>query len=228
LGFRTIAPKRNIVGATITLAPYDFRMGRPRKFDEETALDVATDCFWRFGFDGVSTRLLTERMGLTAASLYNAFGDKRSLYRRVLDRYAAQALAWCASSLEAGEPLDAIQEFFDSLARTAIGDAHRRGCFVVNSGLETAPHDLEFRAVVVAVFDQLEVLFRAAIARGQRSGSISTTQSREDLARLLLAAMLGIRVVARTKPDAELLHGIARSAVEALKPSARQGRVGAD
>jgi TetR/AcrR family transcriptional repressor of nem operon len=202
-------------------------MGRPRKFDEEVALDAATECFWRFGFEGASTRLLTERMGLTAASLYNAFGDKRSLYGRVLDRYAAQALAWCAASLEAGEPLEAIRWFFDSLAGTAIEDAERRGCFVVNSSLETAPHDPEFRAVVVEVFDRLESLFRTTIERGQDSGSISTAQSSEDLARLLLGAMLGVRVLARTNPDAELLHGIARSTVEVLKPESRRARVDA-
>jgi TetR/AcrR family transcriptional repressor of nem operon len=195
-------------------------MGRPRKFDEEMALDAATDCFWRFGFEGASTRMLTEHMGLTVASLYNAFGDKRSLYRRVLDRYASRALATCATTLEAGEPLEAIGWFFDTLAGTAIDDAQRRGCLVVNAGLETAPHDPEFQAVVVAVFDGLESLFRSVIARGQASGSISTAQSREDLARLLLGAMLGIRVLARTNPDAGLLHGTARSVIAALRPPA--------
>jgi TetR/AcrR family transcriptional regulator, transcriptional repressor for nem operon len=208
-------------------APYISQMGRPRQFDEEVALDIATDCFWRFGFEGASTRLLAERMGLTAASLYNAFGDKRSLYGRALDRYAAQALAWCVTTLETGEPLDAIRWFFESLARTAIDDAQRRGCLVVNSGLETAPHDPDFRAVVVAVFDRLESLFRTVIERGQASGSISTAQSSRDLARLLLGAMLGVRVLARTNPDAELLHGIARSAVGALEPPARRRDVDA-
>jgi TetR/AcrR family transcriptional repressor of nem operon len=191
-------------------------MGRPRTFDEETALDAATDCFWRFGFEGASTRMLTERMGLTVASLYNAFGDKRSLYRRVLDRYSIQALAWCATSLEGDEPLEAIRGLFESLAGAAIDDAQRRGCLVVNTGLETAPHDPEFRVAVVSVFNRLESLFRTAIERGQGSGAISTAQSSEDLARLLLGAMLGIRVLARANPDPELLRGMARSAVGAL------------
>jgi hypothetical protein len=39
--------------------------------------------------------------------------------------------------------------------------------------------------------------------------------------------MLGVRVLARTNPDAELLHGIARSTVEVLKPESRRARVDA-
>ncbi|HEY1928555.1 MAG TPA: TetR/AcrR family transcriptional regulator [Caulobacteraceae bacterium] len=193
-------------------------MGRPRKFDEETALDAATDCFWRFGFEGASTRMLAERMGLTAASLYNGFGDKRSLYRRVLDRYAAQALTSCAASLNNAPPLEAIQGFFEAMAGTAIDDAQRRGCLVVNTGLETSPHDPEFRTVIIEVFDRLEDLFQSVVARGQACGAISKAQSSDDLARLLLGTMLGIRVMARANPDADLLRGMTRSAVEVLRP----------
>ncbi|MBR0641218.1 TetR/AcrR family transcriptional regulator [Roseomonas hellenica] len=34
-------------------------------------------------------RDLIERTGITGASLYNAFGDKRALYQRALDHYVA-------------------------------------------------------------------------------------------------------------------------------------------
>jgi TetR/AcrR family transcriptional repressor of nem operon len=193
-------------------------MGRPRAFDEQEALDAATACFWSHGFEGASTRMLTDRMGITAASLYNAFGDKRTLYRRVLDRYAEQSLAWCSCTLEQDRPLEAIEAVFEALAGQGIEDRLRRGCLVVNTGLETAPHDPEFQRIVVAVFDRLEQLFRSGIARGQATGGISTAQSPDDFARLLLGAMLGIRVLSRTNPDPALLRGLARAAIEVLRP----------
>ena len=56
-------------------------MARPREFDEITVLEAAMNCFWAQGFERTSVRDLAERMGITGASLYNAFGDKRSLYR---------------------------------------------------------------------------------------------------------------------------------------------------
>ena len=193
-------------------------MGRPRAFDEQAALDAATECFWRHGFEGSSTRMLAARMGITGASLYNAFGDKRTIYRRVLDRYADQALGWCSAALEGDQPLEAIDAVFSALAEQGIEDPHRRGCLVVNTGLETAPHDPEFQSLVAAVFERLQALFQAAVAKGQATGAISRSQSSEDLARLLLGAMLGIRVLSRTSPDPALLQGVARSAVEALRP----------
>ena len=65
-------------------------MARPREFDEAAALEAATQRFWRYGYEATSVRDLSEATGLTLASLYNAFGDKRSLYRRVLERILGQ------------------------------------------------------------------------------------------------------------------------------------------
>jgi TetR/AcrR family transcriptional repressor of nem operon len=44
-------------------------------------------CFWAAGYAATSVRDLGEAMGLGQASVYNAFGDKRTLFTRCLDRY---------------------------------------------------------------------------------------------------------------------------------------------
>lgn len=62
-------------------------MARPREFDEEQALDRAMDVFWRKGYQGTSTDDLMEAMGIGRGSFYNAFGSKRDVYLRTLDRY---------------------------------------------------------------------------------------------------------------------------------------------
>ena len=62
-------------------------MPRPREFDETSALEAAVQCFWQHGFEATSLRDLTASMGLTAPSLYNAFGDKEKLFARALDQY---------------------------------------------------------------------------------------------------------------------------------------------
>jgi AcrR family transcriptional regulator len=68
------------------------RMARPREFDEQVVLDAALVQFWSNGYESTSTRDLAQSMGITSASLYNAFGDKRSLYRRVLQHYVERSL----------------------------------------------------------------------------------------------------------------------------------------
>jgi TetR/AcrR family transcriptional regulator, transcriptional repressor for nem operon len=62
-------------------------MARPREFDETSALKAAMECFWRRGYEATSLRDLTSAMGLTAPSIYNAFGDKQKLFGRVLEQY---------------------------------------------------------------------------------------------------------------------------------------------
>ncbi len=61
--------------------------GRPREFDEAEALDCALELFWRQGYEGTSIADLRTAIGITAPSLYAAFGSKEELYRRVLERY---------------------------------------------------------------------------------------------------------------------------------------------
>lgn len=102
-------------------------MARPREFDEAAALDAAMDCFWRNGYEATSVRDLAAQVRITGTSLYNAFGDKRSLFREVLQRYAEQSMRERIARLEATfPPKKAIRAFLakSSSARpTAIGVA---------------------------------------------------------------------------------------------------------
>jgi AcrR family transcriptional regulator len=63
------------------------RLGRPRSFDIDGALDRALRVFWRKGYEGASLSDLTKAVGVNRPSLYAAFGDKEALFRKALDRY---------------------------------------------------------------------------------------------------------------------------------------------
>src|SRR4029077_7688696 len=118
-------------------------MARPREFDEASALDAAMDCFWKDGYEPTSVRDLAARMGITGASLYNAFGDKRSLFREVLQRYAERGRRDGNARLESRvPPKQAVSAFLGEIVERAV-DGDRRGCLLVNTALEIAPHDPE-------------------------------------------------------------------------------------
>jgi TetR/AcrR family transcriptional repressor of nem operon len=186
-------------------------MARPREFDEQAVLDQTTQRFWSKGYEATSMRDLADSTGVTTASLYNAFGDKRAIYRLVLDRYVRLALESCSAIFEGDDPpLRALERYFDTLIEEALADALQKGCFVVNTALEVAPHDADFRDLVTNVFDQIEKYLRDCIVSGQSDGTIRTKLPAADLARLFLAATLGIRVLARTSSERELLTGVIR------------------
>lgn len=156
-------------------------------------------------------RDLSDRTGMTTPSLYNAFGDKKAIYHLVLDRYVRRALESCSAIFGSDEPpLRALERYFDALIEETQADALQKGCFVVNTALEVAPHDADFRDLVTTVFAQIEKYMRDCIVRGQSDGTIRTKLPATDLARLFLGAMLGIRVLARTSSERELLTGVVR------------------
>ena len=182
-------------------------MARPREFDETTVLEAAMNCFWAQGFEQTSVRDLAEWMGITGASLYNAFGDKRSLYRRAFVYYLAQTVHDRVARLEKLPPALAIRTFFDEIIERSVDDERRRGCMLVNAALELAPYDPEFRNLVAEEMVFIEAFFRRCIEVGQEDGSIADARPADELAKLLLSVLLGIRVLARTHPQREVLEG---------------------
>jgi TetR/AcrR family transcriptional regulator, transcriptional repressor for nem operon len=191
-------------------------MGRPREFDETVALDAALGRFWRDGYEATSVRDLAASMGITGASLYNAFGDKRSLFRQVLQRYAERSTRERIARLESTlPPKQAVCAFLGEIVERSV-EGDRRGCLLVNTALEIAPHDPELGAEVATHLGDIEAFFRRGVAAAQADGSVPADCDAADLARLLLGVTLGVRVLARSKPQRELLEGVVRPALALL------------
>jgi TetR/AcrR family transcriptional repressor of nem operon len=191
-------------------------VARPREFDEETALDIAMQCFWDRGFEATSVRDLADQMGITQTSLYNTFGDKRALYTRSLDHYLAQSIRERTKRLERLAPTEAIEGFFMEIVERSIADKARRGCMLVNTGLEIAPHDPEFRKTVVREFSSIEEFFRSRVEAGQTSGALRLDVPAGELAKMLLSLWLGLRVLARSRPQRAVLEGAVRAALAVM------------
>ena len=194
-------------------------MARPREFDEAAALEAAMECFWRRGYEATSLRDLTSSMGLTAPSLYNAFGGKQELFTRALERYLDRTTRDRLRRLEQSlGPKAALHRFFAEIIEHSISDRQRKGCFLINSALEIAPHDAECRAVITEQFNDIEAFFRRCILKAQADDTVSSDVDAGDTARLLLGVLLGVRVLARTKPERAMMEGVVRPALAMLKP----------
>ncbi len=204
-------------------------MGRPKAFDETKAIDAAVDCFWARGYEATSVRDLAERMGISGTSLYNAYGDKRALFLSALARYAARSMRERIARLESGgRPKEAIRSFFAEIVERSLADRDRKGCMLVNSALDVAPHDAEIGKVVGAYLDEIRAFFRRTIEAGRSAGQLPRNLDADAVSAHLLGVLMGIRVLARTIPDRALLESVARPALDLLdlpvKPRARRRR----
>jgi TetR/AcrR family transcriptional regulator, transcriptional repressor for nem operon len=192
-------------------------MARPREFDEVTALEAAIECFWQRGYEATSVRDLAERMGISAPSLYSVYGNKHDLFVRALERYLDHSTRARIRRLEDSlPPKQAIRRFIDEIIERSVNDRERRGCFLINSALEVAPHDGELGALIADRLAEIEAFFCRSIKAAQAEGTVPRERNAQDLARLLLGILLGIRVLARSKPERALLEGVARPALALL------------
>jgi len=192
-------------------------MPRPREFDETTALDTAITCFWHRGYEATSVRDLADSMGISSPSLYNAFGDKRTLFVAALERYLDHFTRARIKRLEDSlPPKQAVRHFIEEIIERSLSDRERRGCFLINSALEVAPHDRELGELIADRLGEIEAFFRRSIRAAQTAGTVPQNLAAKDLARLLLGVLLGIRVLARAKPERALLEGLARPALALL------------
>lgn len=192
-------------------------MGRPRTFDDAAALDAAVQCFWHRGYEATSVRELSTSMGICGTSLYNAFGGKRALFVKALERYLDASTRARMRRLETAlAPKQAVRAFIQEIIERSLTDSDRRGCFLINSALEVAPHDAELGAAIAAGLGEIEDFFHRSILAAQVTGEVPKAREARDIARLLLGVVLSVRVLARAKPDRALLQGLARPALALL------------
>jgi TetR/AcrR family transcriptional repressor of nem operon len=193
-------------------------MARLKDFDEERALDSAVDCFWHRGYEATTVRDLADAMNIGGASLYNAYGDKRALFARSLERYANRSMRERIARLEAGHrPKEAIRAFLAEIIERSLKDPDRKGCLLVNSALDVAPHDAEIGQVVAGYLDELRAFFRRNIEAAQRAGQVPRALDAEEVANHLLGVLAGIRVLARTGARRKALESVARPALALLE-----------
>jgi TetR/AcrR family transcriptional repressor of nem operon len=192
-------------------------MPRPMTFDKTDALDKVLALFWDHGFEATSIRDMTKELGITATSLYNAFGDKRQLFLLALERYLEERQAARLAKLDAEvSPRRAIELLFRGAIEPCISEEDRRGCFLANAALERAPHDPQVRAVVLKGFEQTEGFLARKLAEAEAAGEIAGMDKPGELARGLLAAFLGLRSLVRAGAPETTLRDALKGALSVL------------
>src|ERR1700721_691132 len=109
--------------------------GRPREFDKEKALELATSLFWRKGYEGTSLPDRTGTLGITRPSLYAAFGNKEALFRPVLERYEAKAGAYRTKALKAPTASEVARQLLEGGAELHGDKGNPVGCLGVHGAL---------------------------------------------------------------------------------------------
>lgn len=173
--------------------------GRPRSFDESAAVEKATQVFWLKGYAGVTIDDLVAGMGVGRPSLYSVFGDKRTIFLRVLKAYAERKGALAAHALLSPAALrDSLASFMRFNVTSATEKGSAPGCLLMC----VAPlvDDAEVRQFLqnaaVGAVALVERRFRSGISAGEIPADFPVAARASqvlDLARgLTMRAQMGI------------------------------------
>ncbi len=164
-------------------------VGRPREFDEEQVLAAAMDAFWRKGYEATSLVDLTECTCINKASLYRVFGDKHLLFKAALKNYADTEFRETTSVVSAdASPLANIRAVVKKVSDDADSD---KGCMMINSMVELAPHDPEVKQMLQGFGEQRLQAIQDMIAQAQAADEIRTELDPHKLAMSLMIAFAG-------------------------------------
>lgn len=194
-----------------------FIMARTKDFDENEVLAKAIQLFWRKGYNGTSLQDLIAGLGISRSSLYDTFGDKHQLYLKALSTYRQTQVNVRNQILHAPVPAkEAIRQLMDLTIEQMIRDKQHKGCFLVNSAVETAPHDKATNNIVCQNDQEVENAFYKVIQRGQANGEINRQQDPRALARFLFNNIVGLQVTGKSATNKAALEDIIRLTLSVL------------
>jgi TetR/AcrR family transcriptional regulator, copper-responsive repressor len=194
------------------------RRGRPRAYNPETALHHAIEAFWNSGYSGTSLDDLSAATAMNRPSLYAAFGDKRALYLKSLERYWQLGDAAMRETLAYDRPLNEalMQVYHRALAMYFSGKGRPRGCFAIGTATTEAVKDPKIRVALARGLRSLDDAFEARIRAARESGELRGDADPVALAMVASATLHTIAIRARAGTQRAELEGIARNAVAVI------------
>lgn len=192
-------------------------MARQREFDEQNVIETATNLFWKKGYNAVSTQDLIHAFGISRSSMYGAYKDKRNLFIVALKHYRETASQGMIDALnEKNAFKTTIAQLLNQIIKDTISDCDNKGCFIVNTAIELAPHDNEILEIIQENRKNIISALKTSIERGIATGELTTDQNPESLANYFYNLINGLRVDAKVHKNKSNYKEIVEIAISVL------------
>ncbi|KAF1022599.1 MAG: HTH-type transcriptional repressor ComR [Paracidovorax wautersii] len=187
--------------------------GRPRSFDRDTALLRAMEVFWERGYEGTSLSDLIDAMGISAPSLYAAFGGKEALFREAVDRYRHTDGDLTNQALRAGGTAREAVAGMLMAAAHALTLPGKPKCFVVLGATNCTPANQPMSAFLRTHRLASRQQVRERLAQGVADGELAPATDVDSLATYFTTVVQGMSLQARDGADRALLERVATTAM---------------
>ncbi len=193
-------------------------MARTKIFDEEEVLNKAVHLFWEKGFNGTSAQELVDRLGISRSSLYDTYGDKFQLFKSSLLQYRKQFAGAMIEMIDKSTDSEkTLKDIFHYVVTESLQEKCSKGCFMVNSSIELAPHNSEIAEIVNSNMQDIEDALVRLIKKGQESGQFTKRNTPRSFARFVFNAISGLRVASKSGTEKKVFDDIVKVTLSALK-----------
>jgi AcrR family transcriptional regulator len=192
------------------------RMGRPRSFDIDEALNRALQVFWRKGYEGTSLSDLTKAVGVNRPSLYAAFGDKKALFRKALDRYLTGPAGYTLEALKKPTARAVVERLLQGAADLNTAPRNPGGCLMVQGALASGDAGHSIRQELVACRAAGEAALRRRFQRAKSERDLPADTDPADLACYLATIIYGMAVQAAGGASRDKLQRVVEMALRTL------------
>lgn len=193
-------------------------MARTRQFDERSVLIAATLEFWEKGYEGTSMQDLEDAMGLTRTSIYNAFGNKRQLFERVLACYQESVLAALFVEMDGAPDIrEGVRHLLNAVLAIHFDEDNPGGCLVVLSVLESEQHDEHSRAMLEQTMQELKRALQSRLSKAKQSGELAKELDVAAMATTIAATMAGMMVLGKANFPKSALRKTIKQVVSLLE-----------
>ncbi len=196
------------------------KTGRPLSFDRDAALEKAMLAFWKNGYETTSISDLTTAMGVTAPSIYTAFGDKKRLFLEALRRYVGDLGDLERSFATATTARDAVARMIEDAAVLYTGDTTPKGCLLASAVATGSTQASDVREAAAQERRAIRAIIVKRIKTDIATGLLPPETMPHVLADLALAVMQGMSVLARDGADRNALLAVARASMSSWVGSA--------
>jgi len=182
-------------------------MARSKEFDVKQVLRKAMEIFWQQGYEKTSMQELVDYMGIHRRSIYDTFGDKRTLFLSALSHYEELITSEMKKRVDSNLLVkQGIREVFKMVIYPNLN--FPKGCFSVNTAIELSLIDEEIATKIAGMFTKTEALFFELLKHGQENGEISKSHDPQVLSLFLHNSLVGLRVLVKIEADKKKLESI--------------------
>ena len=192
-------------------------MGRPREFDEDATLEAPMRVFWEKSYEDATMANLTEAMEINRSSMYAAFGDKESLFRRVMERYREGRMTHIRQALAQPSLREVVAELIHGTAEFLSIPGNPRGCLMIQGALACSTDTEPVKQTMIDWRKSGDAALKVRLQQAQSEGELPREIQPADFARYLSSVMAGLGIQAANGATKAELRGVAEIALRCIE-----------